>query len=175
MRLNVCDAHTLARKFDAVHRNTVKDSRKIPNVLRATLSNPTPARKPRGFNIVDEDIDPGRRSPGMSTATPNPPALDGGTGGSCALIGRMGIVKCSYRGACKSWRSEAEMCASWNQPGRHDGRTGGGRILDLDGIAILCMDWHGELQVNVFRGSPVVVQEFVCGTVSRRTRLACLG
>jgi hypothetical protein len=50
--------HTLARKFDAVHKKTVTSRRKIPSVRRATFSKPTPALKPRGFNVdLIDDID----------------------------------------------------------------------------------------------------------------------
>ena len=58
------ESHTLARKFDAVHRNTVTDNRNIPKVLRATFSNPTPALNPPGFTDADleELIDGGRRT-----------------------------------------------------------------------------------------------------------------
>jgi hypothetical protein len=56
------DQHTLAKKFEAVHKNTVTSRRKIPRVRRATCPNPTPALKRCGsFNFneagLDEDVD----------------------------------------------------------------------------------------------------------------------
>jgi hypothetical protein len=86
------EQHTLARKFDAVHRNTVTDSRRIPKVLRATLSNPTPALKPRAFTDAgrEEPIEGRGASAGSSKESVNWPALATGTGGSCALIMALG-------------------------------------------------------------------------------------
>src|SRR5271154_69872 len=49
---------TLAKKFEAVHMNTVIRRRNIPKGLLATFASPTPARKPRGFNADrDDDIE----------------------------------------------------------------------------------------------------------------------
>jgi hypothetical protein len=42
-------AHTLAKKLDAVHKNTVTIKSNMPSVRRATFSSPTPALKPRPF------------------------------------------------------------------------------------------------------------------------------
>ena len=50
-----CGQHTLAKKFEAVHKKTVTRRRKIPRVLLAMFSSPTRARKPCGFNADRED------------------------------------------------------------------------------------------------------------------------
>jgi hypothetical protein len=89
--------HTLAKKLLVVQRNTVTSSKNIPNVLRATFSNPTPARKPVGFNGRDlaEDIERRSRcSSGVSRDMMNSSTMGGGTGGTCALIcaARGGVI-----------------------------------------------------------------------------------
>lgn len=79
------EPHTLARKFDAVHRNTVTSRRNMPKVLRATFSSPTPALKPRAFKDAgrDEPLEGGlRASADMSRERVNWSAFAPGTGGS---------------------------------------------------------------------------------------------
>jgi hypothetical protein len=52
------EQHTLAKKFEAVHKNTVTRRRKIPKDLLATFASPTPALKPCGFKADrEEDIE----------------------------------------------------------------------------------------------------------------------
>lgn len=72
--------YTLARKFDAVHKKTVTNSRNMPNVLRAIFCSPTPARKPPGFNEVALDEGARWTSGGMVSGRRKSPAFAAGTG-----------------------------------------------------------------------------------------------
>jgi len=102
-RISLAPAHshrrcslTLARKLDAVHRNTVTSRRNIPRVRRAICSNPNPALKPRLFSVdVDraEDIDVRSCcSDSLSCDNVNSSATVGRARGSCELMMRVVLM-----------------------------------------------------------------------------------
>lgn len=87
---------TLAKKFDAVHRNTVTRSRNIPSVRRATFASPILALNPPDLNVacdLKEDIESlSNCSSDLRSVAENWPATAGGINGSCALIFRLCLL-----------------------------------------------------------------------------------
>lgn len=81
--------HTLARKFEAVHRKTVTRRRQIPKALRPIFCSPRLALKPPGFSWEDrcEDKDSlWRDIDGVSTESPSCSVAAGGKGGSALIV-----------------------------------------------------------------------------------------
>jgi len=81
---------TLAKKFDAVHKNTVMRRRNIPKVLRATFASPMLALNPPFFKVacdLIEDIESlSKWSSDLLSDVEDLFATTGGINGSGALI-----------------------------------------------------------------------------------------